>query len=202
MAVKYKWRAMLLFGIPGSGKGTQGKALGSVPGFLHVASGEIFRQLNKQGMLGREVARYTDNGKLVPDNLTIDIWRDHMRSLEKHGTFHPDEQIILMDGIPRTYQQAEHLAADIEVVSIFSLEMADEEEAVARIKARALKEDRVDDANEGVIRSRLATFHRETAETLSFYDPGLITRINAAQPPMKVLLDLASHICGLVPNAV
>lgn len=193
---------MLLFGPPGCGKGTQGKALGSMPGFLHVASGEIFRQLYKLGTLGREVASYTDAGQLVPDDTTIQVWRSHMDSLHEKGSFVPDEQVILLDGIPRTFQQAVFLAEDIEVLSIFSLEVQDDDELVSRIKARALKENRTDDAKEEVIRGRLATFHQQTAETLSFYDPSLIVRINASQAPLRVLLDMASHVCNLVENAV
>lgn len=200
MGVKDKWRAILLFGPPGSGKGTQGKALGSIPGFLHVASGEIFRQLYKLGSHGKEVTKYTSNGKLVPDDLTIQIWGKHMNVLRDEGTFNPDEQIVLLDGIPRTYEQAKYLSATLDVLAIFSLELGDDEEAVQRIKLRATKEGRVDDAREEVIRGRLATFHQQTSETLSYYDPSLILRINASQLPLKVLADMAGHICELLES--
>ncbi len=66
-----------MFGMPGSGKGTQGRALGSVPGYVHIATGDIFRQLNRLGQLGREVDRHISQGKLVPDDLTLQILRNH-----------------------------------------------------------------------------------------------------------------------------
>lgn len=200
MGVKDKWRAILLFGPPGSGKGTQGKALGSIPGFLHVASGEIFRQLYKLGPHGKEVTKYTSNGQLVPDELTIKIWRTHMLALRDQGAFSPSDQIILLDGIPRTYQQASYLNVDLDVLAIFSLELGDDEEAVDRIKLRATKEGRIDDAREEVIRGRLETFRRQTAETLSYYDTSLVVRVNASQPALKVLSDMAGHLCDLIES--
>lgn len=195
MAESNRWRTILLFGMPGSGKGTQGKALGAIPGYLHIASGEIFRQISRFGQLGRQVSSYTSEGKLVPDELTIEIWRHHMNLLVREGEYRPNEQVIILDGIPRTHRQAEILAADLDILTIFYLKLNDEEEAVQRIRARALKENRSDDADERVIRGRLATFHRQTADTLRYYDPTLIDEIDAARRPMQVLCDMVQRIC-------
>lgn len=194
MATGERWQAVLLFGMPGSGKGTQGKALGGVPGFLHVATGDIFRNLNQLGPLGREVAAYTSVGKLVPDDMTVQIWRNHMGLLIKQGLFRPADQVVILDGIPRTFAQAELIDRDIHVLTIFNLNLRDEEEAVNRIRTRALKDKRNDDADEGVIRGRLATFQRETAKTLSFYPPTMVQEIDAAQRPIEVLADLANAL--------
>lgn len=190
-----KYRAFLLFGMPGSGKGTQGSALGKMPGYLHIASGEIFRQLNVLGQLGRKVAEYTSKGQLVPDDLTIRIWRTHIRLLKEQQIFQPKEHIIISDGLPRTYQQAQLLDDQLQVERIFYLKLRSDEEAIQRIKQRALKEKRVDDANEDVIRDRLITFRKNTENTLSFYDPSLVVDIDASQRPMEVLRDLAAAIC-------
>lgn len=195
MREKPPWRAMLLFGAPGCGKGTQGKALGRIPGFLHIATGEIFRQLNPLGQLGKEVARYTAEGKLVPDELTLDIWQNHMSLLIKEGKYSPKRQVMLLDGLPRTYRQAELMDQEVDVQQIFFLRLRDDEEAVERIRARALKENRMDDASEDVVRGRLETFYRETRETLSYYDPSLIVEIDASKGPLHVLVDLATAIC-------
>lgn len=204
MRDRQKWRAILLFGVPGSGKGTQGKALGCMPGFLHIATGEIFRKLNPLGQYGKQVASYTSAGKLVPDDLTIEIWRNHMSLLMKDGSFDPGRQIILLDGLPRTVRQAEMLAPELEVLRIFYLKLRDDEEALARMKARARREKRADDLNESVARGRLQVFYRDTAEILNVYDPSLIAEIDGSQPPMRVLADLASAICQgvLEPVAV
>lgn len=198
---KHKCRCFLLFGMPGSGKGTQGTALGSMPGYLHVATGNVFRELNRLGKLGRQVADYTSRGQLVPDELTIKIWRTHIGLLEQQGAYDRASHIVISDGLPRTYEQAQLLANDLEVLSIFYLKLTSDEEAVQRIKSRALKEKRLDDVNESVIRDRLETFRRQTAETLRFYDPNLIVEVNASQEPMHVLSDLSRLICESQSNA-
>lgn len=190
-----KYRAFLLFGMPGSGKGTQGSALGKMPGYLHIASGEIFRQINALGQLGRKVAQFTSKGQLVPDDLTIRIWQTHMRLLREQQLFLPSKHIIISDGLPRTYEQAKLLDDQLSVLKIFYLKLRSDEEAVDRIKQRALKEQRIDDADEGVIRDRLATFRVNTENTLRFYDPSLVVEIDASQRPMCVLRDLVQCIC-------
>jgi adenylate kinase len=189
---------MLLFGMPGSGKGTQGKAVGAIPPFHHVSTGDIFRQLYKAGPLGREVERYTSVGKLVPDELTVQIFFNHMDLQIRKQAFLPEKSIILADGIPRTREQARMIADRIDVVRILFLKLQDEEEAVQRIKKRALSEGRLDDADEVVIRDRLATFHRQTAEALSFYDESLISEINASEPPIAVLAELAREMTAVL----
>ena len=70
-APQMKYRALLLFGAPGSGKGTQGRLLGATPGFFHCACGDVFRALDVQSPLGREFMDYSTRGELVPDELTV-----------------------------------------------------------------------------------------------------------------------------------
>lgn len=194
MGSPVRHRAILLFGLPGSGKGTQGHALGSVPGYLHVASGDIFRQLNKLGQLGRLVDSYISNGKLVPDDVTVSIWRNHIGLMQRAGTYAPSFHTLVLDGIPRTLTQARLLTDDLDVRRIFHLKLRDPEEAVKRIRDRALKEGRKDDASDRVIRDRLQTFFRETTETLEYYNPEVVRDIDASRRPMAVLADLAADI--------
>ena len=66
-----KYRTILLFGMPGSGKGTQGAVLGQLPGLVHVAMGEVFRKIPKGGRFRNEIGSYTSQGELVPDELTV-----------------------------------------------------------------------------------------------------------------------------------
>jgi adenylate kinase len=192
---------MLLFGMPGSGKGTQGRAIGSIPPFHHVSTGDIFRQLYKAGPLGREVERYTSVGKLVPDELTVQIFFNHMDLQIRKQIFLPERDIILADGIPRTREQARMIAEKIDVVRILFLKLPDEEEAVQRIKCRAIKDGRLDDADESVIRDRMAIFHLQTADALSFYDESLVTEVNAADSPIAVLAELAREIHGALTDS-
>ena len=198
MGKEAKRRAILLFGMPGVGKGTQGAALGALPGFVHVSSGEVFRNLNKLGRLGRQVADYTSAGRLVPDDLTVQIFTQHLTLLENDGAFNPTADLLLLDGIPRTFEQARLLSErGLEVVLIFNLVITNEAEAVARIRNRALKQNRVDDSDEAIIRKRFETFNRQTAETLKAYDPRLTVLIDSARLPVQVLHEMTQQLCVL-----
>ena len=66
-----KYRTILLFGMPGSGKGTQGAVMGQLPDLVHVSLGDVFRKIPKYGRFGQEIARYTSQGLMVPDDLTV-----------------------------------------------------------------------------------------------------------------------------------
>ena len=72
-----RYQTVLLFGAPGAGKGTQGKILGLVPGFFHLACGDVFRSLDVNSELGKEFLEYSSRGELVPDSLTIEMWRQN-----------------------------------------------------------------------------------------------------------------------------
>src|ERR1700722_19602027 len=105
-----RYRSILLFGAPGSGKGTQGKIIGTIPGFHHSATGDIFRSLDLQSEVGRKFWEYAGRGELVPDEFTINLWRQYIQGIEMINQFHPQSQFIVLDGIPRTLRQAELLA--------------------------------------------------------------------------------------------
>lgn len=194
MSDAMKYQSLLLFGLPGCGKGTQGVALGRLPGFVHVACGDVFRDLSKHGDLGRTVAEYTSRGELVPDTLTIKTWRNHIAWLTEKGQYRPDQDVLVLDGLPRTYRQAEMLKNDLDVLRVLYLKLNTEEESIERIRRRALKENRIDDADDAVIRSRLETFRRDTAETIRFYSPEVLVEINASNSPIHVIADLTAHI--------
>jgi len=182
-----KYKAILLFGAPGSGKGTQGKVLGQVPGFLHSSTGDIFRALDKNSEMGKLAASYSSKGQLVPDEFTIKLWKQHMEGLIKAGKFDPKSSIVIMDGVPRNVAQAKLLEDTIDVVRIVYLETANVDNFVARLKARALKEGRADDADEKVVRNRMSVYAKETAPVLDCYPADRVIRIEADQSIMKVL---------------
>jgi len=185
-----KYRSILLFGAPGSGKGTQGKVLGVIPNFFHCASGDIFRNLRADSPLGKIFIEYSSCGKLVPDEQTIQLWRQFIENSMQIGRFHPKHDTLVLDGIPRNVHQAKMLRDTINVVAVFLLKSADEEHLIHRIQRRAIKENRLDDANLKVIRERLHVYERETKPVLKFYGRHLVHRINADQPPAKVLSDI------------
>ena len=185
-----KYRSILLFGAPGVGKGTQGKILGVIPNFFHCACGEVFRNLRGDSPLWKVFIDYSSRGQLVPDDQAIELWRQFIDASKKIGRFHPDQDTLVLDGIPRNPRQAETLRDAIDVTGIFYLKSANEENLINRIKRRALKENRLDDAHLGVIRERLKTYEQETKPVLKFYGRRLMHQINADQSPAKVLADI------------
>ncbi len=192
-----RYRTILLFGMPGSGKGTQGVVLGQLPDLVHVSCGDIFRKLPKWGELGREVVRYTSQGLLVPDDLTVRIWRRHVQILELQELLLPNQHTLILDGLPRNYDQAQQLHDMLDVIQIFHLNISDTVKASERLKARALRENRLDDINEEVIRRRLNIYYEETFRTLSFYNPSLICEIDATLSPLEVLKTIINRLADL-----
>ena len=104
-----RYKSILLFGAPGSGKGTQGKILGSIPGFYHSACGDVFRSLDLQSEMGRVFWEYSSRGELVPDEFTVKLWRSFIKGMELVNQFHPETELLVLDGIPRNKKQAELL---------------------------------------------------------------------------------------------
>jgi adenylate kinase len=189
-----KYNCFLIFGSPGSGKGTQGKILGTIPGFFHVACGEVFRALDLRSELGQIFLKYSSQGHLVPDDITVRLWDQHIENMVILGRFKPDIDHLVLDGIPRNVVQAKLLAEKIHVRHVFHLSCPDRAKLVERLKKRALKENRLDDANEKVIAERLATYEKETKPVLDYYGTELVTTIDATQYPYQVLRDILAHI--------
>ncbi len=182
------YKCILLFGAPGVGKGTQGKLLGQIPGFVHMASGDIFRSLDKASPLGRKFHEYSSQGLLVPDDVTIEVWADHVRRQIGQGKYRPDFDLLVLDGIPRNVAQCKAMDTAIEVLQIIHLRAPDIDQMVQRLKGRALKEGRHDDADESVIRRRFDVYDQETSPVLAHYDASLIEDVSAVGTPAEVLM--------------
>jgi adenylate kinase len=191
-----RYSTYLFIGSPGSGKGTQGKVLGTVPRFFHCACGEVFRALDSQSALGQKFIEYSSRGLLVPDDLTVELWRTRIEAQVQAGEFRPDVDALVLDGIPRNVCQAKIMNDLIDVEQVFHLSCPNREQLVRRLRQRALKDNRLDDANEEVINKRLATYEEETKPVLEYYKP-LVTTIDALQPPVKVLQDILGVIWAL-----
>jgi adenylate kinase len=189
-----KYRAILLFGMPGSGKGTQGNVLDQLPGFVHISSGELFRKLPKWGKLGQEVLECTSRGLLVPDDLTVRIFLRQIKILEMQELLLPQEHTLVLDGLPRNLAQARMLDDVLEVIQIFHLKISDRAKAIDRLHSRALRENRLDDMNADVIERRLRVYLEETYATLQFYDPSHIFDVDGAQTPLEVLCDIVNRL--------
>jgi adenylate kinase len=191
-----KYRAILMFGAPGAGKGTHGRNLGVIPGFFHCACGDVFRNLRPDSPLGKTFLEYSSRGELVPDQPTIELWRHFIDNSTKIGRFHPGEDTLVLDGIPRNVPQAEMLSDTLDMVAMFYL-TASRENLIARMQRRAIKDNRLDDANLDVIRQRLKIYEQETKPVINFYGKELVHRINTDEPPVKTFLDILKQVVEL-----
>jgi adenylate kinase len=192
-----KYRTFILFGAPGSGKGTQGKTLGSIPRFYHCPCGDVFRSIDTRTKVGQAFLKYSSKGQLVPDDITVELWKAAIAAAVDAHKFKPDIDVLVLDGIPRNVGQAEIMKEMIDVEKVFHLSCPNREALFQRLKKRALKDNRLDDANEQVIQKRLETYEKESKPVLGFYPKECITVIDATQPPAKVLFDILASINGV-----
>jgi adenylate kinase len=181
---------VLLFGAPGSGKGTQGKILGQTPNYFHFACGDVFRSLDPNSEMGQVFARYSKSGALVPDEFTVELWRQSIEKTVAAGKFRPEKQILLLDGIPRTLKQATIMAPLLGVQAVIYLFINDVAQIVDRLRHRATVENRPDDTDIEVIRYRIEVYEEQTSPLLRYYANNHIYRINATQPPERVTQDI------------
>lgn len=195
-----RFKTILLFGAPGSGKGTQGRTLGTIPQFYHCACGDVFRGLDVQSKLGREFLKYSSKGKLVPDEITVKLWVKWIEAMIEAKQFRPNRDFLVLDGIPRNVAQAELMEEYIEVEHIFHLSCPDRDKLITRLKNRALKDNRLDDANEEIIRNRLTTYEAESKPMLQYYSKSLRTDIDASRLPMEVLYRILGEVLHKLKN--
>ena len=158
---------IILFGPPGSGKGTQAKILEDKFGLLQISTGDLFRyELGNNTPLGQIARSFMDKGQLVPDAVTIEMLKN---KLEKH----PDVKGYIFDGFPRTIAQSEALDDLLddreEKVDILISLVVNDNEIVQRLLERGKTSERADDANEDVIRERIKVYKGETAPVYNYY---------------------------------
>ncbi len=182
-----RFASVLLFGAPGVGKGTQGRILGSIPGFYHLSSGDVFRAVDVGSREGQEIYQFSSRGQLVPDELTIAIWRKALDGYIQLACYKPHEDLLVLDGIPRNIEQARMLTEYVDVLRVVYLVCEDEDAMVDRIKRRAIQENRADDANAEVIRHRFEVYRRQSTAVLEFYPPDVISQVDSLGSPTEVL---------------
>lgn len=158
---------IILFGPPGSGKGTQATNLVDHYDLLHISTGDLFRyEMGNNTPLGLEAKSYIAKGDLVPDEVTIGMLKNKVNA-------NPDVKGYIFDGFPRTIAQAEALdlflkEKDSEITVLSALDV-DDDEIVKRILNRGLTSGRADDNDESIIRNRIATYNDETAQVFDYY---------------------------------
>ena len=192
-----KYRTILLFGSPGSGKGTQGRIIGQIPDFFYFSCGDAFRNLRIDDPLGRVFLDYSSRGLLVPDETTINLWSRNIQASTLDGSFNPTRDTLVLDGIPRNAQQAEMLKDTLDVVGLIHLACLDQSKMIERLQRRALRENRLDDANLETIKKRLETYGKETKPVLDYYGPKRVHEIDSTEHPVKVLRQILDVLVRL-----
>ena len=158
---------LILFGPPGSGKGTQAEKLVAHYNLYHISTGDMFRsEIKGKTELGLLATSYTSKGELVPDEVTI-------KMLEKRVNDNPNVEGFIFDGFPRTVPQAEalndFLAKKGDDITALTMLDVPEPELITRLQNRAKDSGRPDDADVNVIKNRLKVYEDETLPVAAFY---------------------------------
>lgn len=183
-----KFSSILLFGLPGSGKGVIGKLLSSAGSQFHLSSGDIF---------------YPDpfsNELSLSDEVAVNIWKNHVEGLIANNSYHPDRQDLLLEGLPRTLGQAELLQQLINVRHIIVLEISDQNELIDRLRKRGKSSE---DMSDEEMRHYLDQYARQMESVLSFYSHHIISKVDASQKPLEVIRDVLvrlSHLLSRTPK--
>jgi adenylate kinase len=168
---------IILFGPPGSGKGTQSEKLIDRYGLIHLSTGNLLREeIANKTPLGMEAKKNMDAGQLVPDSVVIGMIRSSIQN-------HPDAAGFLFDGFPRTVAQSQALDELLaenhaEINAVLALEVS-EKELIGRLLNRGKTSGRSDDVNEEVIRARILEYENKTSPVAGYYDQfGKVVKIN------------------------
>tara|TARA_B100000427_G_scaffold117344_1_gene97644 strand:- start:52 stop:630 length:579 start_codon:yes stop_codon:yes gene_type:complete len=162
---------IILFGPPGSGKGTQAEFIIKQHALIHISTGDIFRKnIAQKTKLGKLASEFMNKGELVPDKLTIDL-------LESEIDNYSDANGFVFDGFPRTLAQADAFknflnGKKIPLSAVISLEVG-EHELVSRLLKRGIDSGREDDKNADIIRQRIQVYEKQTSILKTYYSNNL-----------------------------
>ncbi len=184
---------LILFGPPGSGKGTQSEKLIARYGLKHLSTGDLLRsEIANQTPLGIEAKNFMDKGQLVPDEVVIGMISSALEA-------HPGAKGFLFDGFPRTEAQAEALDKLLKLKKtgihlVLALEVA-EEELVSRLLNRGKTSGRSDDVNESIIRSRIAEYNSKTSAVAEYYKKfDKVKQVKGEGTIDEIFAELSTHI--------
>ncbi len=187
---------IVIFGAPGSGKGTQSEKMIEKYGLGHISTGDVLRDQIKRGTeLGKTAKEYIDNGQLIPDDLMVSILAD------VYDSFGKEHKGVIFDGFPRTIPQAQALKDMLakrghKVAAMIELDVP-EDELMKRLIKRGQESGRSDD-NEETIKKRLTVYHNQTSPLIEWYEKeGIHHHINGLGELDRIFGDICAVIDDL-----
>ena len=187
---------IVIFGAPGSGKGTQSEKMIEKYGLGHISTGDVLRDQIKRGTeLGKTAKGYIDNGQLIPDDLMVSILAD------VYDSFGQEHKGVIFDGFPRTIPQAQALKDMLakrghKVAAMIELDVP-EDELMKRLIKRGQESGRSDD-NEETIKKRLTVYHNQTSPLIEWYEKeGIHHHINGLGELDRIFGDICAVIDDL-----
>lgn len=184
--------AVILVGPPGAGKGTQGRVLGMIPGFMHWEAGKVLRELDPDSDIGRRTRAILARGDLLDDDTVVAVFRESALNRQRHPG--GASAVLVLDGIPRTTGQAIRLASLVDVFLVLHLVAPDPDRLVARLALRAKQEGRADDESETIVRHRFEVYRRETEPVLQQFASDIVVEVDAMRQPAMVTHDILGNI--------
>ena len=187
---------IVIFGAPGSGKGTQSEKMIEKYGLGHISTGDVLRDQIKRGTeLGKTAKGYIDNGQLIPDDLMVSILAD------VYDSFGKEHKGVIFDGFPRTIPQAQALKDMLakrghKVAAMIELDVP-EDELMKRLIKRG-QESGLSDDNEETIKKRLTVYHNQTSPLIEWYEKeGIHHHINGLGELDRIFGDICAVIDDL-----
>lgn len=167
----------ILLGLPGSGKGSLGKHIVEKYGLIHISTGDLIREHQKNGTkIGKMADELSDKGMYLPDNVVIQMVKEEVIK-------HKDANGFIFDGFPRTKEQAKHIMSFLHtrscpLTAVVYIE-AEKEAIIKRIKRRAQLSERVDDSDGVIIEKRINEYESKTKPIIKFFQQkGVLFELN------------------------
>ncbi len=179
-----KYKSIIIFGAPCTGKGTQARLLAKTGKYFHFSAGDIFRSLGSKTEIGKKISKLINKGEFVPDSLAAKLIKKSIKNLIYKKKYIPEKQILILDGFPRNIKQIKFLKRVFNIIKIVHIR-SNNKLLIIRMKKRIIKEKREDD-REDVINNRLDIYKKETLPVLNKFDKKLIINIDGSENVKKV----------------